>query len=173
MFNEDGSGTPGTLIPAFRDIELSALPEDRCSVADFYRFVAGDLLAFEGSATGDDVGLLNADDLDVSYDWTVGGFTFTSDTLTPTFSTPIPDALFETDGRLPLGILATITPAVGKAFWFCDASDCSEALFLSSGQSFEINGLGASAEFVVPLPAGGLLMLTVLMGAGGLRRLRR
>lgn len=173
VFNEDGSGAPGTIIPDTLNGYVYVLPEQPCPGGPSYRFLEGEVFEFEGSASGVAADLLAADDLAVSFEWQIGGFSFVSDTITPTFE--IPPSLFETEGRLDLTVIATFKPVDGKAFWFCGRPVCTDALFEAATEELTFTGLAASVEFgsAVPLPPGALLMLTALGGGAAWKRRKR
>jgi hypothetical protein len=158
VFDADGTGGPGTVIPDQIDGAVYAIPEEPCPGSPYYLFLPGEMFEFEGSAEGVASELLASSDLDVEFEWTIGGFSFFSDDLNPSFD--IPPSLFDTEGRLPLSVIATFTPAAGKAFYFCERPNCVNPLFLAQDQELTFTGTAASVAFAqeVPLPGAGLLM---------------
>ncbi|WP_173198470.1 VPLPA-CTERM sorting domain-containing protein [Parvularcula mediterranea] len=183
---EEGTSTGASFV--FEPLDEGAfipLPDGSYRNDVFYTFALGEQFEFfavrEGTAfdflqVGQDGELEPASGLDALIEWEIGGFTFTSDTLNPTFD--IPDSLFLPDTyNLLLSLTVTFTPSEGNAFFDCADSDCTTRgarrdnltpiVFGGERAAVFFEGTGPISE--IPLPAGALLMLTGLGGAVGIR----
>ncbi|MCQ8186631.1 hypothetical protein [Parvularcula maris] len=180
VFNQDGSGSFD--IAGFNPAdegEVSGYPPDLgCSPNAFYEFAPGDDLEFEGTFYGLAQRLSASDDLDALITWSIGDFSFTSTTLTPTFE--IPPALFRDERYgVSMRIIAAFTPSPGSAFYECETRTCENSV----GEALDVASIvfngGASVFFEplvdaeVPLAPGFVFMLTGLGGALGWKRVRK